>query len=268
MGVKMTFAYAGDGSLDYFPCRYGRSKLLFRGPGQQVKGDYVAVLGGTETYGKFVPAPYPALIGGAGPVINLGGVNTGPDAWLNDPAVLDLIAGARATVVQMTPAQNLSNRFYTVHPRRNDRFVAASPLLRSVYPAVDFTEFAFTGHLMRALRAAAADRFQIVLAEVQAAWAARMASLLRMVGGRKILLWMGATAPAAAATDPMLITAPMVTRLAQLADHCLIATPSPQAVAQGTGGMIYPVTEQAAAAALPNPLFHAEVAAALTEWLQ
>ena len=58
----MAYAYPGDGALDYFPCRYGMSKLLFRGPHRELDGPFCAVLGGTETYGKFVADPYPALV--------------------------------------------------------------------------------------------------------------------------------------------------------------------------------------------------------------
>ena len=58
----MAYAFPGAGALDYFPCRYGTSRLLFRGPRRMLDRPYVALLGGTETYGKYVPQPYPALI--------------------------------------------------------------------------------------------------------------------------------------------------------------------------------------------------------------
>ena len=58
----MAFENPGQGALDYFPCRYGHSKLLFRGPRRKLDGAYCAVLGGSETYGKYVREPYPALI--------------------------------------------------------------------------------------------------------------------------------------------------------------------------------------------------------------
>ena len=58
----MAYEFAGDSALDYFPCRYGQSKLLFRGPRRRFDGPYAAAIGGTETYGKFVADPYPALV--------------------------------------------------------------------------------------------------------------------------------------------------------------------------------------------------------------
>ena len=58
----MAYEYGGDRALDYFPCRYGQSRLLFRGPPRNLDGAYAVVMGGTETYGKFVPDPYAALL--------------------------------------------------------------------------------------------------------------------------------------------------------------------------------------------------------------
>ena len=131
----MAYEYPGDGSLDYYPCRYGTSRVLFRGPRRDLDRPYVAMLGSTETYGKFVPEPYPALTEAATGlrVVNLGYVNAGLDLYLKDPEVLDTAARARVTVVQIMGAQNLSNRFYTVHPRRNDRFTGPTPLLRALF---------------------------------------------------------------------------------------------------------------------------------------
>ena len=55
-------------------------------------------------------------------------------------------------MIQVSGAQNLSNRFHAVHPRRNDRFLRASTLLKTIYRDVDFTEFNFTRHLLTTLR--------------------------------------------------------------------------------------------------------------------
>ena len=77
----MAFAYQGDGALDYYPCRYGSSKLLFRGPRRSLDTAFCAVLGGTEAYGKFVPQPFPDLVEAATGVrmVNLGCMNAGVD---------------------------------------------------------------------------------------------------------------------------------------------------------------------------------------------
>jgi hypothetical protein len=84
----MTYDSMASSGLDYFPCRYGKSRLVFRGPRRKLTGAYVTVVGGTETYGKFVARPYADLleehIGMT--VVNFGAVNAGVDVFLSDPA--------------------------------------------------------------------------------------------------------------------------------------------------------------------------------------
>lgn len=259
----MSFAFPGDVSLDYYPCRYGRSKLLFRGPRRDLATPFVAVLGGVETYGKFVPRPYPALLEDAlgHPVVNFGVPWAGPDAWANDPALTELAARARVTVLQLTGAQNLTNRFYAVHPRRNDRFLRASPLLQQIFREVDFTEFTFTRHLLQSLHRVSPQKFAILVEELQAAWLARMTALLPRLGPRVVLLWLQGRGEEA---EPLLVTSSMVEALRPRVAAILPVTFSHAAQASGTAGMMYPPLAEPAAQGLPGPLHHAELAAALT----
>lgn len=267
----MTFEQAGDSPLHYFPCRYDRSRLLFRGPRRDMSGDHIAFLGGTETYGKFLREPFPALVEAALglPSVNLGCVQAGPDAYLNDPAILDLTRRAAVTVVQVTGALNLSNRLYAVHPRRNDRFLRASPALQGLYPEVDFTEFAFTRHLTRSLADVSADRFEQVVAELRTAWVARMVTLLDRLSPPVVLLWLGLHPPPRESVvdpmaDPPLIHAGMLATLRPRVAAYLEVVASDHARAEGVRGMAFPPLEAQAAQGLPGPAVHAEVAAALT----
>lgn len=267
----MAFAYPGEAALDYLPCRYGESKLLFRGPRRSLDRPYVAVLGGTETYGKYVPLPYPALIEQETGLrmVNLGAVNAGLDVYLNDPAVLQIAASACLTVIQIVGAQNLSNRFYTVHPRRNDRFLRASPLLRSVFREVDFTEFHFTRHMLQSLQKISGERFEVVAEELRAAWVARMIGLLERLPGKTVLLWMADHPPARGGgradltVDPILIDTEMIAAVRSRATACVELVSSAQARARGLEGMVFGQLEAPAALGLPGPAVHAEVAARL-----
>ena len=122
----MSIDTMGPGALDYLPCRYGSSKLVFRGPRRELGQPFVAFVGSSETYGKFIKEPFPALVeqqlGRA--CVNFGLLNAGVDAFVHDPFVRNTAAQADVTVVQIMGAQNMTNRFYAVHPRRNDRFDA------------------------------------------------------------------------------------------------------------------------------------------------
>lgn len=272
----MAYEYRGAEALDYFPCRYGASRLSFRGPRRNLTGDYIAVLGGSATYGRFVRDPYPALIEAAldMPVVNFGCMNAGADVFLHDEAVLEICRGARAVVVQITGAQNLSNRFYTVHPRRNDRFLRARRALVGLYPSVDFTEFNFTRHMLQSLHARAPSRFGAVVAELRAVWGERMEALIRAVGGPAILLWMAdhppapEGAPLSFGAEPLFVDAGMLTRLRPLAAEMLEIAPSARARAEGARGMVFEEIDAPVAAALPGPTAHEEAAQALLPLLR
>ena len=85
----MSYEKMSGTELNYEPCQYGESRLLFRGPQKALDEPFVAFLGGTETYGKFVPQPFVSLLDEALPIncVNFGYVNPGSDAFLAEPSV-------------------------------------------------------------------------------------------------------------------------------------------------------------------------------------
>lgn len=264
----MTYELPGGPAPDYYPCRYGTSRLVFRGPRRRLDGEYVAVFGSTETYGKFIETPYPALTEGSLglPCINFGCVNAGVDAYVNDTALLEAAGNASATVIQIMGAQNMSNRLYSVHPRRNDRFVNASAMLKAIYREVDFTEFHFTRHLLNELERISAERFRMVREELQAAWSARMTMLLSRIKSPVVLLWFADRSPSDDAeswADPLFVTRDMVEALRDKVSGIVEVSASEKAVRQGTKGMLYGPMEEAAARELMGPAAHREAAVAL-----
>lgn len=268
----MAYEYAGDTALDYFPCRYGQSKLLFRGPRRRLEGAYAAAVGGTETYGKFVAEPYPVLLERALglPVINFGYMNAGTDVFVGEPVVIDACRHAKVTVIQLTGAQNLSNRFYAVHPRRNDRFLRASTLMKTIFREVDFTEFHFTRHMLSVLKERSAEKFALLEEELKAAWIARMRNLLHKIENRTVLLWITGVAGAdphgpgdGLGHEPLFVDAEMVAAIRPYAGDLVRIMPSAAALGAGTEGMQFAPLDAPVAAAMPGPRVHAEIAGAL-----
>lgn len=112
----------------------------------------------------------------------------GADRRLNDPALIDNARAARAFVMLLPPLGNLGNPFYSVHPRRNDRFLAARPKLKALFPEVDFTEFDFTGHMLGALIATCPGRFAEMRRHLRLTWQERMAALLAHLPDKGVLV--------------------------------------------------------------------------------
>lgn len=266
-------------ALSYEPCQYANSRLYFRGPARPTDGRYIAFVGGTETYGKFIERPFATLVEEATgiPAVNLGCVNASIDAFIHEPAVAETCRNAVMNVVQVMGAQNLSNRFYTVHPRRNDRFVKASTVLRAIYPEIDFSEFCFTRHMLLALNACSPERFAIVREEIQTAWVARMRAFLTGIGSKTLLLWFAHHLPSDApwegradplGPEPLFVTRRMIDALRPMVRGVVMAQPSGAARSAGTEGMVFTPIQEPAAAALPGVAAHQEAAVALTQALR
>lgn len=275
----MTYERLGSSGLDYQPCRYGASRLLFRGPRADLSASHVLYFGGTATYGKFVPRPYPAMIESQTHLaaVNLGAVNAGPDLYVNDTDLLAMTGRAAATVVQIPGVPNMTNRYYSVHPRRNDRFLKASALLRTVYRDVDFSAFHFTRHMLQTLQELSPDRFAILMTELREAWIARMTRLIEDIHGPVVLLWFAnrraraefdPSVPIGGEGDPLFVDAGMIDRIAPGAAAVVHAVASPEAQALASEGLVFSQMEAAAAHCQLGVQAHVEAAQALTPVLR
>ncbi len=171
-------------------CEYGECRIAFRGPASPIDEPFVAVIGASEVRGDADAAPFTerlaALTGRT--VVNFGVANAGIDVFVRDPAFAAVASRADVVVMEAMGAHNLSNRFYTVHPRRNDRFIKASKRLGALYPDVDFTNFTFTRHMLTTLRARCERRFESVMQELERAWMARMRLFLRSLPADSVIL--------------------------------------------------------------------------------
>ncbi|WP_136439878.1 DUF6473 family protein [Pacificoceanicola onchidii] len=270
----MTCHSGGPGTLEYHPCKYGNSRVTFRGPKASMEDDFIAFLGGIETYGRFISAPFPDLLGRLLSVeaVNFGVANAGVDFYLNDPSVLELSGGALVKVLQVMGAQNMSNRFYMVHPRRNDRFLRASESLEELFPEVDFTEFHFNRHMLARLSEVSAERHAVVVEELRTAWVARMKHVLTIMRGKVVLLWFAdhpipesISVSVSGVKDPLFVTRSMIETLRPRVAAVVEVVCSDQASMEGTTGMVFNDFEACAAAEQMGPTAHAEAADALAE---
>lgn len=193
-----------DPSFDYKLYRFGQMQQVFRGPAPDLGGRYVAFLGGSGTFGRFAERPYADLVGERArlPVANFGAEGAGPGFFLSDAAVMSAASNARVCVIQVMAASALSNRMFTVRPRRNGRLHAVSDLLAGIYPEVDFSRFSYVGGMLRHLAGTTDNRFRLVVNEMRNAWIARTHTLLASIETRTVLFWFSQRAPEDEGVDP------------------------------------------------------------------
>lgn len=214
------------------------------------------MVGGSETYGKFVAEPFLALLETriGHPVVNFGCMHAGVSAFSDEGAVLAACAEAEVSVIQIMGAANMSNRLRSVHPRRNDRFIKVSAALRGYNPQVDFTEYNlprhFPHHLLSALEARDAVADAAAGEELRDAWLGRMRLLVGKTGGRVVLGWMSHRLPADDDASPC------------AGDLLFIERRVIVALAGEVAGIVE-VAAGRAAQEVPGALFHAEVAETL-----
>ncbi|OED48381.1 hypothetical protein AB838_10650 [Rhodobacteraceae bacterium (ex Bugula neritina AB1)] len=268
----MSYELKSAGALAGEPCRYGDSRLLVRGPRRSLDDPYVAFLGGTEVYGRFVEFPFVDSLQARLGVdcVNLGSVNAGLDSFAYDDSLIEIARNAGLTVVQMLGAQNISNPYYRVHPRRNDRFLAAQPALKTLYPEVDFTEFHFNKHLLCSLRDISATRFEQVREQLQRSWIDRMTTLIRELDGRVLLLWLRYVLDSASSfqEEPVLVDKTMADALRPMVQGILEIRADSAAAAQDIAGMIFGPMELPAARHMIGPREHLKIAEALANDLE
>lgn len=231
---------------------------------------YFAVLGGSETFGPYVRDPFPVLLEDRldRTVVNLGVRQAGVSLFASEQWLLDRASGADVTVLQVLGASNMSNRLYSVHSRRNDRFLAVSSALRDIFPDVDFTEFSFTRHLLQSLSERSQSAFEMMVAELRWAWTQRMHRVLSCIDGEVILLWMSDRAP----NDPSIWPngpAPLFVTKGMLDGLAGEVSAIVEVVAGTEGdrleGKQFGLREREAALAAPSPLHHARVAEKLSQ---
>ncbi len=259
-----------DHGIDYHACRYEGSGLFFRGPKREVGPDeeHVVVLGGTETFGPFMEEPYPAVLEvlSGRKVINLGSHHAGLQALESDPAIAGFCARAQTVIIQITSAAAMSNRFYGVHPRRNDRFTSPRPMMRRIFADVDFTGIHFVGHLVATLVKQSPRRFGLLREELCREWLSRMRSFVRRIPGRVILLWVGERSPEEAATlaadwrGPHFVDRAMLEALAGDGPEIVEIVAMPEEIEAGHARMLFQMHEAPAAHSLLGPVVHQEIA--------
>lgn len=219
---------------------------------------YVLFLGGSETYGRCVRQPFPSLFSRLNgiEVLNLGLPNAGYDTIATDPDIVARARQARLIVLQLMGAHLMTNRFYRVHKRRNDRFLAALPSLKTLYPGVDFSQFSFVGHMLRRLQRADPDSFALLVAGLQQGWRQRLVQMQQLYRRPMVFLWLD---HGLGPTD-VTLTEAAFTQAGIAGERLLRVGPAPL-------GRMFLHPEAGGPSVALAPGYHQRIALELAEWL-
>lgn len=268
----MSYELRGAVALNGVPCRYGHSKLQVRGPERNLTEPYLSFVGGSDVFGCYVSNPFVADVEARiGRVcVNFGSRNAGVDSFLNETDLLKIAARGDICVVQLMGAHNLSNKYYKVHPRRNDRFVSAGAPLVELFPEIDFTDYHFTKHLLTSLRHVSSDRFEQVVLHLQNSWLERMVKLIDALQGNVLLLWLRRAAPegrGGLGDMPTLVENSMVQALKNKVLDIAEINVACADMANDMDGMCYQPAEEGMAKAMLGPKEHGRIATAVSQSL-
>ena len=142
----------------------------------------MACVGGDETFGRFVESPFPDAVQKqlGKTCANFGSLFAGVEALTRRSRSAEVGKPAERCVLQLPQVHGQSNRFYRVHPRRNDRFLEPTQDLLALYPDIDFTEVHFVRHLLKAAcHGKFSDaRFEVVAHELRQGWLRSLGTFL------------------------------------------------------------------------------------------
>lgn len=269
MENSMDVAEIVDQPLLYDTYRYGRARQRFRAPRPDLDQPYVACIGASETFGKFVADPFPTLLEQRLDltVANFGTPGAGVGFFQRDPILLETCSNARVCVIQIMGAWAMSNRLYEVRKRRNERIKEVSSMMRMLYPDVDFDQFRYAHNMLNRLHMLDEQKFKAVEMELRASWISRMRDLLESIETRKVLFWFSERSPDHQMAmhsgrdrmkSPAFVDRDMLEAVSPHADALVEYVATPEAVEGTDDDYRHPPEATAAARAHPTPGMHRE----------
>ncbi len=173
-----------QGRFDYGLVREAGRWL--RGPACDLARPYLAVVGGAETFGRFVDRPYPQRLAERLSLgcLNLGLPGMGPTAFA-DPQLLRLLHGAALVVVSCLSGRSAHNDRFDNRPR-------GGLFGKDLH---DGRERRFEDFVADLVRQRDADEVRRVIAVTRRNFTGGMLRLGRALGGRAVLLWFSQRTP-------------------------------------------------------------------------
>ena len=265
----MSVIYHGDFGINYDEYRLGNLKQYFRGPKPDMSAPFITMLGGGETFGRFVQRPFAELVGDELPLgtVNLGLNGVGPTFYLRDTVLLDTCTRSKLCVMSVPHGYGVSNRLYSVLEHSNNQLKGVSETLLTLYPNINFQSFSSIQSMLQALYKENAANFKVVTIELRRAWVARMRELIETIAAPVILVWFSDKKPEEArfdgvfkGTGPQMVDRVMLDRLQGYPETYLEYVASKDCVNQDCSDRVFNEGELSVARQYPGGDMHRQLA--------
>jgi LPS sulfotransferase NodH len=242
----------------------------FRGPPVDTSAPYLAFIGAAQTFGRFVPTPFPRQIGArlGVPVLNLAVGGAGPRHYLTSN-YLELINGAETVVIQIMSGRSASNSLFD-----NSDSGGLIGRVRGEQSTMRAEEF-----FSRLGKTHSQSRVKEIVDETRNDYVLSFVQLLRKIVVPKILFWFSIRAPqydenyenipdGFLGSFPHLVNQNMVRRLAVFSDdyiECISTQGLPQTLWSSAEPIDGTVSNEGVLANrhYPSPAMHTAAAEAL-----
>lgn len=165
---------------------HGITNTSFRGPAVDRSKPYVACLGAAQTFGRFAPRPYPAILAErfGFQFLNLGVGAAGP-LWFQAPQYIDLANNSKFVILLVLSGRSESNSLFDNHESGGLMGVRKSDnrLMR-------FEEF-----IVELMETDSRDRVIEIIQETRASYVSNMITLMQRIYRPKVLFWFSKRTP-------------------------------------------------------------------------
>lgn len=173
--------------VDYQLYRCGDKNHLFRGPQPDIRSEktYFTCIGAAQTFGCFCEKPFPELLAETHqtPVMNLGFGGAGPEFFLRDDVLIDIVNGGRFVILQVMSGRSASNHLLRSDGQEQLRYLPTGELMHSE-PA--------WAHILRTEGTAVTQQ---LLEETRDNWLHTHIELLRKISVPVLLFWFSPRTP-------------------------------------------------------------------------
>lgn len=159
-------------------------------PADLTPGSYGVCLGAAQTFGACVDRPFPRLLSDALgiPVLNLGFAGAGPELFLGNAKLLELVAHAKFAVVQVMSGRSISSSYFVARG-------GVGFLKKRSATTTDTSGMLAISAFAELLKSEPIETVKVVVQEMRANWVTAFCDLLDKIPIPKLLFYFSTRMP-------------------------------------------------------------------------